>query len=46
LLWLLLSFLLALAFGALLWMLEPPSQSTTRSFADIVAPQAPPPRAR
>lgn len=44
LLWALLAVLAALAFGALLWMLNPPTEGIGRPSADVVVPSAPPVR--
>ena len=42
--WLLLGILVAVAFAALLWLLNPPSRGVGSSTADIVVPSAPPVR--
>jgi len=42
--WLLLAVLVAVAFAALLWLLNPPSRGVGSSAADVVVPSAPPVR--
>lgn len=44
LLWALLAVLAALAFGAILWMLNPPTERIGMPSADVVVPSAPPVR--
>jgi hypothetical protein len=44
LLWALLAVLAAVAFGALLWMLNPPTERIGMPSADVVVPSAPPVR--